>query len=82
MGEWGSCRREADTCELVTSAVMVAEAVGMVTVAVVVVEAEEVVLVSRRRRFRSSVIARTNRTSARMLRMEADAQSIHQTCSH
>jgi len=47
MGEWRSCRRGADTCELVTKAVMVAEAVGMMTVAVAVVEAGEVAPVSR-----------------------------------
>jgi len=83
MGEWGSCQHGADTCELVTSAGMVAEAVGMVTVAVVVVEAEEVVLVSRRQRFHSTSMSPwISRARTMMHRMEADAQRIHQTCSH
>ena len=83
MGEWRSCRREADTCEFVTQAVMVAEAAGMVAVAVAVVEAGGVARVNKSRRFRcTSMIAWTNRTTARMFRMEAGVrQSCYQTCS-
>ena len=81
MGEWQSCRREADTCELVTQVVMVAEAPGMAMAAVAVVEAGGVAPVSRSRRFRCTrMIAWKNRTSTRMLRMEADVQSCRQTC--